>query len=102
MEEAYNNFITTIKNNIPEGYTREPLTKEEFINTIIKDKDFAKYWGVIVDIKVLSESERFVWYGNKKGSHMHHDHIIQEMNENNVPRKLISLTYNNKIEKIYE
>ena len=42
----------------------------------------------------LSESERFDWYANKIGSHMHHDHIIQEMNENRVPTKSISLIFN--------
>jgi thymidylate synthase len=44
----------------------------------------------------LSESERFNWYGNKIGSHMHHDHIVHEMNENNVPTRAISLMWNQR------
>jgi len=125
-----------------------PETKEEFINKIKTDDEFAKEWGelgpiygkqwrdwtadpnhtwgvdqiqnLIEELKTnpdsrrlmvsawnvgeldqmvlppchyafqvytreLSESERFNWYGNKIGSHMHHDHIVQEMDENNVP-----------------
>ena len=52
------------------------------------------HYGFQVYTRELSESERFNWYGNKIGSHMHHDHIIQEMNENNVPTRAISLMWN--------
>jgi thymidylate synthase len=44
----------------------------------------------------LKESERFIWYGNKIGSHMYHDHITQEMNNNNVPTRAISLIWNQR------
>ena len=47
-------------------------------------------------IQESSESERFSWYGNKIGSHMHHDHIEHEMNENNVPTRAISLMWNQR------
>jgi len=52
------------------------------------------HYGFQVYTRELSESERFNWYGNKIGSHMHHDHIEQEMNDNNVPTRTISLMYN--------
>lgn len=54
------------------------------------------HYGFQVYTRELSESERFNWYGNKKGSHMHHDHIVQEMNENNVPKRAISLMWNQR------
>ena len=54
------------------------------------------HYGFQVYTRELSESERFNWYGNKKGSHMHHDHIVQEMNENNVPTRAISLMWNQR------
>jgi thymidylate synthase len=44
----------------------------------------------------LSESERFNWYGNRIGSHMHHDHIVQEMDQENVPTRAISLMWNQR------
>ena len=54
------------------------------------------HYGFQVYTKELSESERFDWYGNKIGSHMHHDHIVQEMNEKNVPTRSISLMWNQR------
>jgi thymidylate synthase len=54
------------------------------------------HYGFQVWTRELSESERFNWYGNKIGSHMHHDHIEQEMNEWGVPRRAISLMWNQR------
>ena len=54
------------------------------------------HYGFQVYTRELSESERFNWYGNKIGSYMHHDHIEQEMNENNVPTRAISLMWNQR------
>ena len=54
------------------------------------------HYGFQVYTRELSESERFNWYGNKIGSHMHHDHIEHEMNENNVPTRAISLMWNQR------
>jgi thymidylate synthase len=54
------------------------------------------HYGFQVYTRELSESERFNWYGDKIGSHMHHDHIVQEMNENNVPKRAISLMWNQR------
>jgi len=54
------------------------------------------HYGFQVYTRELSESERFKWYGNKIGSHMHHDHIVQEMNQENVPTRAISLSWNQR------
>jgi len=54
------------------------------------------HYGFQVYTRELSQSERFNWYGNKIGSYMHHDHIKQEMNENNVPTRAISLMWNQR------
>ena len=54
------------------------------------------HYGFQVYTRELSESERFHWYGNKIGSHMHHDHIVQEMNQENVPTRAISLSWNQR------
>jgi thymidylate synthase len=54
------------------------------------------HYGFQVYTRELSESERFHWYGNKIGSHMHHDHIVQEMNQENVPTRAISLMWNQR------
>lgn len=52
------------------------------------------HYGFQVYTRKLTESERFTWYGNNIGSHMHHDHIENEMDKNNVPTRAISLMYN--------
>jgi thymidylate synthase len=54
------------------------------------------HYGFQVYTRELSESERFNWYGNKIGSHMHHDHIVHEMNQENVPTRAISLMWNQR------
>jgi thymidylate synthase len=54
------------------------------------------HYGFQVYTRELDETERFNWYGNKIGSYMHHDHIEQEMNENNVPKRAISLMWNQR------
>jgi thymidylate synthase len=54
------------------------------------------HYAFQVYTRELSESERFNWYGNKIGSHMHHDHIVQEMDDNNVPTRAISLMWNQR------
>jgi thymidylate synthase len=52
------------------------------------------HYGFQVWTRELSQSERFNWYGNKIGSHMHHDRIEQEMDEWGVPKRAISLMFN--------
>ena len=54
------------------------------------------HYGFQVYTRELSESERFNWYGNKIDSHMHHDHIVQEMNQENAPTRAISLMWNQR------
>jgi thymidylate synthase len=54
------------------------------------------HYGFQVYTRELSESERFNWFGNKIGSHMHHDHIVQEMDQENVPTRAISLMWNQR------
>jgi thymidylate synthase len=54
------------------------------------------HYGFQVYTRELSESERFNWYGNRIGSHMHHDHIVQEMDQENVPTRAISLMWNQR------
>ena len=54
------------------------------------------HYGFQVYTRELSESERFYWYGKRIGSHMHHDHMVQEMDKNNVPKRAISLMWNQR------
>ena len=54
------------------------------------------HYGFQVYTREMSQSERFSWYGDKIGSYMHHDRIEQEMDEMNVPKRKISLMWNQR------
>jgi thymidylate synthase len=43
--DAYKNFVKTVEENRPEGYTREVLTQEEFIAEFKHNDEFASVWG---------------------------------------------------------
>jgi len=49
------------------------------------------HYGFQVYTRELSQSERFNWYGQP-----HHDHIEQEMDEKGVPKRAISLMWNQR------
>jgi hypothetical protein len=77
-------------------------TKPKFINKIKTDNEFAKQCGVVYEERKLSEEERIEMirpYGM--------DALIRKvreiwMEENNVPKLAISITYNNKTIESYE
>jgi thymidylate synthase len=54
------------------------------------------HYGFQCYTRELSESERFNWYCNKIGSNIHHDHIVEEMNQENVPTRALSLKWNQR------
>ena len=80
--------------------------KEEFINKIKTDNEFAKEWGLKIEERELSLEERAKWLQDTKGydllvGNLEHDHI-REVVETESPTKLITLTYNNKTIEVYE
>ena len=107
IDEAYNNFVTTVENNRPEGYTREVLTQEEFVKNSIIDPYFSKHWGLKIEERELSVEERRalvtqemfnqIYNGGGPESLSH-----SEINQWNIPTKLITLTYNNEKIESYE
>jgi len=54
------------------------------------------HYGFQCYTRKLSQNERFNWFGNNGGSHMHHDFIEQEMDEYNVPTRSLSLMWNQR------
>ena len=122
IDEAYENYLkggdikwlkqeevdTPIgKMNIP-----TPYTKEEFINKIKTDSEFSEKWGLKIEERELSWKERveiarktlskeeFFEYGNL--SPFTTPIITYWLNQNNIPTKLITVTYNNETIEIYE
>ena len=90
------------------------LTKEEFINKIKTDEVFAMKWGFQVYTKELSRRERSIYYynnGNNDGvvegsldrPTFEENEVAHEWyNDRNVPKQVISFTYNNQTIEIYE
>ena len=122
IDEAYENYLkggdikwlkqeevdTPIgKMNIP-----IPYTKEEFINKCKTDTEFSEKWGLKIEERELSWKERveiarktlskeeFFEYGNL--SPFTTPIITYWLNQNNIPTKLITVTYNNETIESYE
>ena len=122
IDEAYENYLkggdikwlkqeevdTPIgKMNIP-----IPYTKEEFINKCKTDTEFSERWGLKIEERELSWKERveiarktlskeeFFEYGNL--SPFTTPIITYWLNQNNIPTKLITITYNNETIESYE
>ena len=122
IDEAYENYLkggdikwlkqeevdTPIgKMNIP-----IPYTKEEFINKCKTDTEFSERWGLKIEERELSWKERveiarktlskeeFFEYGNL--SPFTTPIITYWLNQNNIPTRLITITYNNETIESYE
>ncbi len=68
---------------------------KEFINKCKTDTEFSEKWGLKIEERELSMSEKELWYKNNN------------INPNepwypNFPTKLITITYNNKTLESYE
>jgi len=104
MEEAYKNYKLKYNFQINQGI--EILSQEEFIHSIKTDDEFAKAWGVIVEVRELSLEERMDLYNKSNWNKDIFPSDVSGWNRlldtYNVPTKSISLTYNNRTEVIYE
>jgi hypothetical protein len=99
MEEAYKNYKLKYNFQINQGI--EILCQEEFIHSIKTDDEFAKVWGVIVEVRELSMEERWE-IANLTPNMSEFDYCNKLCDEYSVPTKSISLTYNNQTKVIYE
>ena len=94
-----------IKIETEDGDDYRILSKEEFINKIKTDNEFAKEWGLKIEEKELSLVERYQLMkklDNWVSVHYKEPKTIKYMDSQNIPTKLITVTYQeNKIE-VYE
>lgn len=82
----------------------DALTKEEFINKIKTDGEFAKKWGLKVEESELSYEERSLLYSKKMEGYVDTDDVKtdEHFDSMNIPTKSITIEYNNKRVEIYE
>ena len=102
IDEAYKNYMNNWPSKIPRI---GPCLKEEFINKCKTDSEFSEKWGLKIEERGLTEKERMVLsgyeYENRGGIGWN---ILKETvdMDNSIPRKLITITYNNTKTEIYE
>ena len=85
IDEAYDNYGQKIISEdlwmlVAIGW---PSTQEEFIDKCKTNSEFSEEWGLKIEERELSMSEKEPWYPN-------------------FPTKLITITYNNKTIESYE
>ena len=119
IDEVYDNYRNKKGSYIYEGpggiptiYTPlyingEPqlLTKEEFINKCKTDPEFSEKWGLKIEEKELSTQERNEWFQihlNGNNPFMKSDWKDFELDQQNIPTKLITITYKNEKIENYE
>ena len=106
IDEVYENYWNSIETSQYDGFgptsiKLPTLTKEELINKIKTDDEFAKKWGLKIEERELSLEERNDIYKKQwepGASELIHDRF----DALNIPTKLITLTYNNKTIESYE
>lgn len=106
IDEAYKNYAWKTSMDVDGQFT-----KEEFINKCKTDSEFSVKWGLKIEERELSLEERLKIYtqiGLKRGSliapygEMTDKEWWHEVfDKSNVPRRAISLTYNNETIEVY-
>ena len=105
VDEVYKNYVNKtdddfIKSDITLPPSYYPIDKEVFINRCKTDKEFSERWGLKIEERGLRKDERhklLTQQMSKLRAIRDEDYI-----EYNIPTKLITVTYNNEIIKIYD
>jgi hypothetical protein len=108
------NWIDIQEGDIYEGTSLDDSgriwTQEEFINKCKTDSEFSENWGLKIEERELSLEERISLFSkNVNGKHLMKyadsdglDMWNKILNSNNIPTKLITITYNNETIESYE
>ena len=109
IDEAYKNYLKHnnevdnywIKKN-PEIESRwKPYSQEEFINKCKTDSEFSEKWGLKIEERELGESERLLIFLNEAES-LTIPTTTEELDNYEIPTRLITITYNNEKIESYE
>ncbi len=103
LEEAYKNYLKNFTPSKcppeldvqPDYY--EPMSKEVFIYGIKTDNEFSEKWGLKIEERELSLSERTKYKKKRDGIvRTFAPYTHQMLDGSNIPTKLITVTYNDK------
>ena len=123
LDETYENYLkgghikwlNRMEVNTPAGKMNIPVpyTQEEFINKCKTDSEFSERWGLKIEERELSFEERCeiqiarlegMYSSGKEVFIQHSVNDVKQitMDKNNIPTKLITITYNDKTIESYE
>jgi hypothetical protein len=110
VDDAYKNFLMTSKKGVSKEILEKfikhtpNIHKVEFIDKIKTDERFSERWGLKIEEQKLSHDERIILMNKKLGvtdTLPQYYNTDDEMDKNNVPTKLITVTYNNETIEVY-
>ena len=113
IDEAYENYTQTkiIKTDGGETHISpighyNGMTKLQFINKCKTDSEFSEKWGLKIEERELSFEERhMLWDDEGKEANVSpfmEKQLSSMLDKENIPTKLITLTYNNETIESYE
>ena len=126
LNDAYKNYSKEYEKNNSIGMcllvkrldgksTYRKPNKEMFVDLCTYDKTFSEKWGLKIDERELSFNERYelckektnknpLKYSDENGNYPEHIQkpVLKLMESENIPTKLITLTYNNEKIENYE
>ena len=111
IDEAYREYLIEDAKVLP-NMSKEKMTelgyklsKEQFINRIKTNPEFSETWGLKIEERELSLDERNEWFQihlNGNNPFAKSDWKDFELDQQNIPTKLITLTYKNEKIENYE
>ena len=102
IDEVYNKYLTKYV-----GYDDVP-SKKLFLYEIKNNTEFSEKWGLKIEERELSFEERTLLYNKTLGDDWNQkwtpgkNFIESRLKTENIPTKLITLTYNNETIESYE
>ena len=99
IDEVYNKYTTKYM-----GYDDVP-SKELFLFEIRTNKEFSEKWGLKIEERELNTQERNEWFQvhlNGNNPFMKSDWKDFELDQQNIPTKLTTITHNNEKIESYE
>jgi hypothetical protein len=118
VDEAYENYFNVFEKEWIKQYDSilgdfnhegRPITQEEFINKVKTDEEFSQKWGLRIEEREFSFEERTKLYNKTLGYGFENkkwvpnqDFIESRLKTDNIPTKLITITYNDKKIESYE
>jgi len=103
LDEAFKNYSKQIiANNLHLLPASDlPFTQEEFIKKCKTDNEFSEKWGLKIDERELSLEERATIWNNTHNP-VGNIYTHNQYDENDIPTKLITITYNDQTIESYE